>query len=225
MGRRSLIAVEDRAMIINAYTSGKHLRAVADMYGCSHETIRVFLEEMDVLRKIGAYIDSPFPPVEIQDGIADEFMNGVPIRAIAEAFGITEKRVSAVVKLRNLPLRKPFLKPMQLTCVICNAPITRRVWAKKRTKHGMHVCSPKCRGTLNSKLLSGRPKPKPDVAKAANNKLPPVLTIDDVKDYLRISKNQAYELIGNGKLSSFRVGKGIRVQRDVLLSWVKSGGV
>ncbi|MFR5264563.1 helix-turn-helix domain-containing protein [Clostridium sp.] len=50
-----------------------------------------------------------------------------------------------------------------------------------------------------------------------------ILTVKDIKNYLRIGTNQAYELVYREKFKSFRIGKtGIRIHRDSFLEWLDS---
>lgn len=43
-----------------------------------------------------------------------------------------------------------------------------------------------------------------------------ILTLDEVADYLRVSRHRAYVLIRSGALESFRIGRSIRVRRTAL---------
>ena len=54
--------------------------------------------------------------------------------------------------------------------------------------------------------------------------LPCLLTVDEVADLLRISRDAAYQRIARGQLPGVcRLGKSVRVRRDVLLRAVMRG--
>lgn len=67
--------------------------------------------------------------------------------------------------------------------------------------------------TGESKLLSN---------KKQNIILKDVLEVKDIQEYLNIGRRQAYELIESGKFHSVRIGKKIKVSRDVFEEWLKS---
>ena len=46
-----------------------------------------------------------------------------------------------------------------------------------------------------------RPTPRPDIG-------PPLLTVDEIAQYLRIARTTVYELAKSGKLKHYRVGPG-----------------
>jgi excisionase family DNA binding protein len=54
--------------------------------------------------------------------------------------------------------------------------------------------------------------------------LPDVLTPPEVAKVLRVGRNQAYELIRQGLLPSFRIGCRIRVAKRALLDFVYRQG-
>ena len=47
------------------------------------------------------------------------------------------------------------------------------------------------------------------------------LTVPEVAALLRISRNHAYELVAQGALPSIRLGKRIRISRDLLDQWIR----
>jgi excisionase family DNA binding protein len=60
---------------------------------------------------------------------------------------------------------------------------------------------------------------------AAANALPPVLTVEEVADLMRIDRKTAYAAIADGAVPGVRrIGRCIRVSRDVLLRWLAEGG-
>ncbi|TXK74554.1 helix-turn-helix domain-containing protein [Paenibacillus sp. N3.4] len=50
---------------------------------------------------------------------------------------------------------------------------------------------------------------------------PEVLQVNDVQQILGIGRRQAYELVNSGKFHVVRVGKSIRIHRDVFLRWLQ----
>lgn len=55
-----------------------------------------------------------------------------------------------------------------------------------------------------------------------NDQLPCVLTVSELAQYLGIGKNTAYKLVNNGIIPSVRVGRQIRISRDVLVDFWSS---
>ena len=54
--------------------------------------------------------------------------------------------------------------------------------------------------------------------------LPPVLTVDEVAEILRVDRKTAYAAIAEGGLPGVRrLGRCIRVSRDALLEWLGQG--
>jgi len=51
--------------------------------------------------------------------------------------------------------------------------------------------------------------------------LPDVLTVTDVKGYLRIGKNHAYSLVNSEGFPRLKVGAVYRVPREALLRWLE----
>lgn len=61
-------------------------------------------------------------------------------------------------------------------------------------------------------------------SEAASMALPPVLTVEEVADLMRIDRKTAYAAIAEGAVPGVRrVGRCIRVSRDVLLQWLADG--
>lgn len=50
--------------------------------------------------------------------------------------------------------------------------------------------------------------------------LPHVLSAPEVADFLRIGRNNAYDLIRSGKLHCVRIGRSIRVPRQAVLDFL-----
>lgn len=54
--------------------------------------------------------------------------------------------------------------------------------------------------------------------------LPPVLTVEEVADLMRVDRKTAYAAIAEGEVPGVRrLGRCIRVSRDVLLRWLAEG--
>ena len=52
--------------------------------------------------------------------------------------------------------------------------------------------------------------------------LPEVLTVDEVAELLRVDRKGVYSAISRGELPGvLRIGRTMRVSRDVLLEWVR----
>lgn len=49
-----------------------------------------------------------------------------------------------------------------------------------------------------------------------------ILTVKDIKNYLKIGINQTYELIAQEKFKSKKIGRVIRVQKTDFLNWLDS---
>lgn len=62
-----------------------------------------------------------------------------------------------------------------------------------------------------------------DVAPAFDA-LPPVLTVEEVADLMRVDRKTAYAAIADGDVPGVRrLGRCIRVSRDVFLRWLAEG--
>lgn len=61
-------------------------------------------------------------------------------------------------------------------------------------------------------------------SEGAFGELPPVLTVEEVADLMRVDRKTAYAAIAGGSVPGVRrVGRCIRVSRDVLLRWLEEG--
>lgn len=49
---------------------------------------------------------------------------------------------------------------------------------------------------------------------------PPILTARDVQSLLGIGKNKTYELLGNGDLKGFRIGRDWRITRESVYEYI-----
>jgi excisionase family DNA binding protein len=59
---------------------------------------------------------------------------------------------------------------------------------------------------------------------AIDSGLPPVLTVDEVAELMRVDRKTAYAAIAQGDVPGVcRLGRCIRVSRDVLLRWLQEG--
>ncbi len=47
-----------------------------------------------------------------------------------------------------------------------------------------------------------------------------LLTVDDLRVYLRIGRAKAYELVNEPDFPALRVGRSIRIPKDQLKSWI-----
>lgn len=50
-------------------------------------------------------------------------------------------------------------------------------------------------------------------------KLPPVLDVTDIKQFLGIGLRQAYDLVNSGQFHSVRVGRRIKVSKNRFIEW------
>lgn len=50
--------------------------------------------------------------------------------------------------------------------------------------------------------------------------IPPILTVPQLSQFLRIGRNQGYELVRSNQIEVLRVGKHIRVPRHCLLRYL-----
>ncbi|MEH7381787.1 helix-turn-helix domain-containing protein [Bacillus sp. JJ1533] len=48
----------------------------------------------------------------------------------------------------------------------------------------------------------------------------PVLDVEDIQEYLSIGRRQAYELVNSEAFHVVRIGRRIKVGRDVFLAWL-----
>lgn len=49
---------------------------------------------------------------------------------------------------------------------------------------------------------------------------PEVLSVNDIQQILGIGRRQAYELVNSGQFHVVRIGKTIRIHREVFLKWL-----
>lgn len=93
----------------------------------------------------------------------------------------------------------------------------------------IHLAAPQI-----ANLLAGQPlKTEIDEPKTTEHDeklfdMPPVLSVQEVADYLRISKQKIYEMCrayGGELFPSFKIGNRFRINRDELLEWLKGGGM
>jgi excisionase family DNA binding protein len=49
--------------------------------------------------------------------------------------------------------------------------------------------------------------------------LPPILTVADIRAYLGVSRQTAYEIVNRNDFPKVRFGKLIRISRDTFLRW------
>lgn len=62
------------------------------------------------------------------------------------------------------------------------------------------------------------------VADGVGSSLPPVLTVEEIADLMRIDRKTAYAAIAAGGIPGVRrLGRCIRVSRDTFLQWLAEG--
>ena len=49
-----------------------------------------------------------------------------------------------------------------------------------------------------------------------------ILTVTELMDYLAIGKNTAYNLIREGKIKSFRIGKNYKIPKQYVIDYIHS---
>jgi excisionase family DNA binding protein len=55
--------------------------------------------------------------------------------------------------------------------------------------------------------------------------LPPILSVDEVAVLLRVNRKTAYEAVARGDIPGVRrIGRAIRIDRDVVLDWMRGKG-
>ncbi|GEL78678.1 helix-turn-helix domain-containing protein [Tenuibacillus multivorans] len=52
---------------------------------------------------------------------------------------------------------------------------------------------------------------------------PEVLNVTDIQEILGIGRRQAYELVNSGEFHVVRVGRRIKVSKDVFFQWLNGG--
>ncbi len=61
-----------------------------------------------------------------------------------------------------------------------------------------------------------------EIAKLAKaSTYPEVMTVDQMKEYLQISRPTAYELIHQKKFPTFRIGNAVRIPKKILDQWIE----
>lgn len=50
--------------------------------------------------------------------------------------------------------------------------------------------------------------------------IPTILQVSDIQKILRIGRRQAYELVNSGQFHTVRIGKTIRINKDVFINWL-----
>lgn len=48
----------------------------------------------------------------------------------------------------------------------------------------------------------------------------PVLDVEDIQNYLGIGRRQAYELVNSGELHTVRIGRRIKISKEVFMNWL-----
>ena len=51
--------------------------------------------------------------------------------------------------------------------------------------------------------------------------LPALLTIEEMREVLRIGRNAAYEMVKEGTIPTIRIGRSIRIPRKALIQFVE----
>lgn len=50
-----------------------------------------------------------------------------------------------------------------------------------------------------------------------------ILSLQDLCDYLKVSKPVAYKLVQRGKIPSFKIGRRLRFRKSKVDAWIESG--
>jgi excisionase family DNA binding protein len=58
---------------------------------------------------------------------------------------------------------------------------------------------------------------------AADQGLPPVLTVEEASRFLRVNNKTLYAGVSSGEVPGRRIGKRVVILRDALLKWMSSG--
>lgn len=64
-----------------------------------------------------------------------------------------------------------------------------------------------------------------DPAENKEHELPPILQVIDIQKYLGIGKNQAYDLCNSGQFHVVKIGRLIKVKREVFVKWLNGDSV
>jgi excisionase family DNA binding protein len=55
--------------------------------------------------------------------------------------------------------------------------------------------------------------------------LPPILTVDELAEFLRLNRKTVYEAVSRGEIPGVRrIGHTFRISRDAVLQWLRSQG-
>lgn len=54
------------------------------------------------------------------------------------------------------------------------------------------------------------------------NELPELMTVKEVRDYLKCSNENAYTLVKSKGFPSFKVGGSYRIRKDEFIEWVRN---
>ena len=55
--------------------------------------------------------------------------------------------------------------------------------------------------------------------------LPPILTVDELADFLRLNRKTVYEAVSRGEIPGVRrIGHTFRISRDAVLQWLRTQG-
>jgi excisionase family DNA binding protein len=57
------------------------------------------------------------------------------------------------------------------------------------------------------------------MARRPINDYPPVLDVIDIQKMMGVGRRQAYELVNSGQFHTVRVGKSIKISKEVFLKW------
>ncbi|GFN32065.1 helix-turn-helix domain-containing protein [Paenibacillus xylaniclasticus] len=58
------------------------------------------------------------------------------------------------------------------------------------------------------------------MARKPISEYPPILDVKDIQLMLGIGRRQAYELVGSGQFHTVRVGKSIKISKEVFINWL-----
>ena len=63
------------------------------------------------------------------------------------------------------------------------------------------------------------------LAEPGSASTPPVMTVEEVSEYLRIPRSSVYKLARQGRIPCQKVGRHWRFRREALDTWLESAGV
>lgn len=64
-----------------------------------------------------------------------------------------------------------------------------------------------------------------DPVRSEEQELPPILQVTDIQKYLGIGKNQAYDLCNSGQFHVVKIGRLIKVKREVFMKWLDGNNI